>query len=506
MPEEISDQEVIYNYIKGLELEIEERLEKQDDAIYKLSKKSIEKQFFGTPSSNFSWEVVWPPSSTTDWIVLFDSVTGKILKDSWKTITTILWSDDTTVPTSKAVSDAIWSSGWGDMLKSTYDTNNDWIVNSAHKEMVSFINKTGATLTKWTIVYLKSSSSSGSHPEALKANATTEAMSSKTVWAIYEDVANDATGYIVTSGEVDNLDTSAYTIGTKLWLSTTDWQVTTTAPTAPNHAVFIGTVTRSQSTNGRILYAIQNGYELEELHNVSSTAYTAIQDWDSVLVKEVSTWLWKPSLWSNIKSVLKTYLDTLYQPLSTVLTNTTASFTTTLKTTYDGYASGKLNSTFTAAQLNTAVTDNDVAFINGGNTFNGNQSFTWLWWYWVRLTPTTDWTWAIIYITNAANSNVLFEISASWVVFAKWVSSWSSINLANWTDLNTHLTWWIFDVQNASNKPSGSDSYGFVETLVWWNNNTYAVQKYYNLWWWTTPKLRIRKRDAWTRWSWVTIV
>ena len=202
--------------------------------------------------------------------------------------------------------------GWGDMSKSVYDTNDDWIVNAAHKELVSFINKTGATLTKWTIVYLKTTSSSWNFPEALKANASTETTSSKTIGAIYEDVDIDATGYIVTSGEVDNLNTSSYTVGTKLWLATTDWNVTTTPPSAPNHTVFIGTVTRSQTTNGRILYAIQNGYELEELHDVSSTAYTNIQDVDTILVKENATSLWKPSTWSNIKSVLKTYLDTLY--------------------------------------------------------------------------------------------------------------------------------------------------------------------------------------------------
>lgn len=159
-------------------------------------------------------------------------------------------------------------SGYGDMFKSTYDTDNDGIVDSSKKEMVEVINKTGATLTKGTIVYLKSSSSSGTHPEVLKADATTEATSSKTIGAIYENIANDATGYVVTSGEVNNLDTSAYVIGDKLWLSTTAGQVTTTPPVEPNHTVFIGTVTRSQNGNGRVLYAIQNGYELDELHGV----------------------------------------------------------------------------------------------------------------------------------------------------------------------------------------------------------------------------------------------
>jgi len=158
--------------------------------------------------------------------------------------------------------------GYGDMLKSTYDTDNDGIVDAAKKEVVEVINKTGATLTKGTICYIKSTSSSGTHPEVLKADATTEATSSKTMGAIFEDIPNDATGLLVTSGEVRNLDTSAYNTGSLLWLSTTPGEVTTTPPAEPNHVVFIGHVTRSQNVNGRVLYAIQNGYELTELHGV----------------------------------------------------------------------------------------------------------------------------------------------------------------------------------------------------------------------------------------------
>lgn len=182
-------------------------------------------------------------------------------------------------------------SGSGDMLKSVYDPDNDGIVNASRREMVSFINKTGATLTKGTIVYLKTSSVSGTHPEALKSNAATESTSSKTIGAVFEDTSNDAIGYIVTSGEVDNLDTSAYSIGDRLWLSTTDGLVQTTPPVSPNHAVFIGIVTRSQNVNGRILYAIQNGYELNELHDVSETLPTNNQ----ILRWNATTNLWEPS-------------------------------------------------------------------------------------------------------------------------------------------------------------------------------------------------------------------
>jgi hypothetical protein len=176
------------------------------------------------------------------------------------------------------------------MLKSQYDPNNTGVVLSARKITVEFINKTGATLTKGTIVYLKSSSASGTHPEALKADALTEATSSKTIGAVFEDTLNDAIGKIVTTGEVDNLDTSAFTIGTKLWLSTTPGQVTATPPTQPNHTVFIGTVTRSQNGNGRILYTIQNGFELNELHNVLISGSLANGD---VLAYNSTSQLWE---------------------------------------------------------------------------------------------------------------------------------------------------------------------------------------------------------------------
>ena len=158
--------------------------------------------------------------------------------------------------------------GSGDMEKSVYDTDDDGVVDSAEKLPIEVINKTGATLTKGTIVYIKSTSSSTNYPEVLKANANSEATSSKTIGAVYADILNDATGYIIIAGQVHNLDTSMYNVGDKLWLATTDGLVTTTMPAEPNHTVFIGHVTRSQAVNGRILYAIQNGYELDELHGV----------------------------------------------------------------------------------------------------------------------------------------------------------------------------------------------------------------------------------------------
>jgi hypothetical protein len=213
---------------------------------------------------------------------------------------------DTGTNTDKFVTPSTFTnaSKWTNYLdKATYDIDNDGIVDSAKKEIVQFINKSGATITKGTIVYLKTSSSSASYPEVLKANAVTESTSSKTIGAVFEDVLNDGIGYIVTSGEVRNINTSAYNIGDKLWLSTTDGLVTTTPPTQPNNAVFIGTVTRSQTTNGRILYAIQNGYELNELHNV---LISDVQNNDLIQYNG-STLLWENKQPTTYASPIETY-------------------------------------------------------------------------------------------------------------------------------------------------------------------------------------------------------
>ena len=241
----------------------------------------------------------------------------------------------------------------GDMTKAVYDPNDTGIVLTASKEMVAVINKTGATITKGSIVYLKSSSSSGTHPEILLADADTEATSSKTLGATYEDILNDAVGYVVTSGEVDNLNTTAYNIGDKLWLSQTAGQVTTTPPTQPAHTVFIGTVTRSQNTNGRVLYAIQNGYELGELHNVLLTSPAN----NNALVYESSTTIWKNKALTTAEVADSTNKRYVTDANLTVIGNTSGT------NTGDQTFLNPRVQTVTSSATVTAVSTNDIVTI-----------------------------------------------------------------------------------------------------------------------------------------------
>jgi hypothetical protein len=159
-------------------------------------------------------------------------------------------------------------SGYGDMFKSTYDTDNDGIVDSAETVQIVVRNSTGSTLTKGQVVYL--SGATGNRPNAVLAQANTEASSDKTIGIVVANIANNSDGNIAVNGTLHDLNTNSFTAGDAVWLSaTTAGAITVTPPAEPNHTVFIGYIARAHPTLGRIVIAIQNGYELDELHGVS---------------------------------------------------------------------------------------------------------------------------------------------------------------------------------------------------------------------------------------------
>ena len=130
-------------------------------------------------------------------------------------------------------------------------------------------NQTGATLTKGTVIYI--SGATGNNPVVSKAIATGDATSAQTFGLCQSDIANNATGYVVIIGDLIGLNTSAFTEGQQLYLSgTTAGTYTAIKQYAPTHLVYIGIVTRSHPTLGQIEVKIQNGYELDEIHDVSA--------------------------------------------------------------------------------------------------------------------------------------------------------------------------------------------------------------------------------------------
>jgi hypothetical protein len=153
----------------------------------------------------------------------------------------------------------------GDGTLATFPTT----INQSLTLIREVYNSTGATLTKGTVVYINGGQ--GNLPTVTKALGTNDISSAQTFGFVQSNISNQSNGYVVVAGGLNNLDTQAYAPGTGLYLSpTTAGAYTSTKPYAPDHIVYLGVVVRSHPTMGVIEVHISNGWELDELHNVSA--------------------------------------------------------------------------------------------------------------------------------------------------------------------------------------------------------------------------------------------
>lgn len=175
------------------------------------------------------------------------------------------------------------------MTTSVYDPNADGYVENSTALKILVHNMTGSVIPKGSIVYINGST--GTHPTIALAQANSESTSSKTIGAAVIDFNVGDVGEIIVQGTLENQNTLGYTAGDILWLSpTVAGGLVTSAPTPPNHSVFIGYVARVNQNNGKIVYRILNGFELGELHNVLLDSSPPD---NHVLTYEQSSGLWK---------------------------------------------------------------------------------------------------------------------------------------------------------------------------------------------------------------------
>jgi hypothetical protein len=157
----------------------------------------------------------------------------------------------------------------GDILAKVSGTNYDvtWIPN--YTSQVQHIVKAAVAVTKGQAVYV--SSADGTNMIVSKASNASEQTSSKTLGLVAQDLAINGQGFVVTEGLLAGLNTSTANAGDPVWLGTDGNLIfgLLNKPTAPAHLVFIGVVTRVQQNNGEIFVKVQNGFELDELHDLS---------------------------------------------------------------------------------------------------------------------------------------------------------------------------------------------------------------------------------------------
>ena len=149
-------------------------------------------------------------------------------------------------------------------------------------------NAEATTITKGQVVYLFGAT--GNKASVKLANNTGDATSAKTLGLAAQDITAGGTGFIITQGVLDKLNTGSYNEGDTLYLGATAGTYTATKPKAPNHLVYVGIVERANNGNGQIYVRVQNGFELDEIHDVQINS--PVNNGQTILY-DASTSLWK---------------------------------------------------------------------------------------------------------------------------------------------------------------------------------------------------------------------
>lgn len=138
--------------------------------------------------------------------------------------------------------------------------------------VVYVFNNTAAQINEGQIVRV--SGSQGQRLTVALAQADSDANSVTILGMATENIAAGASGFVTTQGMVNGLNTLGFVDGTVIYLSPTvagAW--TATKPIAPQHLVLVGYIVKGGSGgNGSVYIHTQNGYELEELHDVRVTS------------------------------------------------------------------------------------------------------------------------------------------------------------------------------------------------------------------------------------------
>ena len=150
-------------------------------------------------------------------------------------------------------------------------------------------NAEATTLNKGEVVYLFGAT--GNRASVKRASNVADSSSSKTIGLVAESIGANQNGFIITQGVLDGLSLgSPYVSGDSIYLDTTPGAFTRVKPTQPDHIVFIGVVERANAGNGQLYIRPQNGFELEELHDVLIT---------SPINNQTILWNSAVTLWTN---------------------------------------------------------------------------------------------------------------------------------------------------------------------------------------------------------------
>lgn len=195
---------------------------------------------------------------------------------------------DTTATATVAVGNLRWNTTTNTMSFGIIDGTDEV---SIGEQMFAYVtNADSVTITRGQPVYLFGAT--GNRASVKLAANTSDATSAKTLGLASQDIAPNNSGFVITQGVLDKVNTNGFAAGATLYLGATPGTLTATKPQAPNHLVYIGVVERANAGNGQIYVKPQNGYELDEIHDVQIISPIN----GNTLIYDASTSLWKNAL------------------------------------------------------------------------------------------------------------------------------------------------------------------------------------------------------------------
>jgi hypothetical protein len=245
------------------------------------------------------------------------------------------------------------------------------------EQVVRVVNKTATNITLLEANYqaVRITGAQGQRMKVDLAQATNDVLSSETIGLVTETIANNAEGFVTTSGLVRGINTTG-SLQSETWLDgdilylspTVAGQITKVKPTAPNHLIIIGYVISAHITQGTIFVKVDNGYELDELHNVKI---------DTATNNEVLAYTSATDIWEN-----KTLSEAGIQPTITLTTTGTSGASTLVGATlnipqYSGGISTQAAYTVLANNTNASAVPTEQVFKDITEQSLSNTSIVW---------------------------------------------------------------------------------------------------------------------------------
>ena len=156
---------------------------------------------------------------------------------------------------------------WNDTDK-TFDLGlADGSVLQAGQEMMIYVhNETGSTIPNGRVVYITSPPTPDDTLHIAMASCDSDTAYS-TIAVTTNEIPDGSMGYCTLVGRVRELNTSSFSDGDKLYLST-NGTITNVEVAFPNHSVEIGYCIKSDPTSGVIFVHVEKQFAVEDLYNV----------------------------------------------------------------------------------------------------------------------------------------------------------------------------------------------------------------------------------------------